>query len=70
MVGLQQILVKMNIIIGLCHVELGNIVDTFSESIIEAIVACEVITLLMKRSRRPRKLSTMASIIDSKKEST
>ena len=33
----------MNIIIGLCHVELVNM-DTFSGSIIEAIVACDVIS--------------------------
>ena len=34
----------MNIVIGLYYVELENI-DTFSESIIEAIVACEVIAV-------------------------
>ena len=32
-----------NIVIGLCHVELDNI-ETFSDLIIEAIVACEVIS--------------------------
>ena len=34
----------MNIVIEFCHVELENI-DTFSEQIIEAIVACKIICL-------------------------
>jgi hypothetical protein len=33
----------MNIVIGLCHVDFSNI-DTFSESYLKQIVACEVIS--------------------------
>ena len=38
------ILNRMNIVIGLCHVDFSNI-DTYSESYLKQIVACEIISI-------------------------